>query len=331
MKFSQMISALSFHAQNRMACGIVGAPGVGKSEGVFQVAADVMPAAPVIVMNLGLSDQTDGKGLPFMVTDERGRFVQWVKDQRLPTDTPIVLFLDEYFQASTPVQATFASMILEKRIDDLYLHPDSWVVFASNRMEDKAGTNRTPSHVPNRCTILHGPDVDSEDWSEWALLHGQPIELIQFLRMRSGLLHDWDSNRMINATPRQWAAVGTMINAGIPDDIRFDCFSGRVGEGPTAELIGFLKIAAQLPPKEQILMNPKTAPVPEDPSALYAVTGMLAKAATVNNFENVVTYMDRTPPEFQAMLVKDVMKTTPGVTSTKAFVKWGVKFAEVLR
>jgi hypothetical protein len=330
MRPSHLNQALAFHAEQRESCGVIGAPGVGKSEMILGAmrAIGVEP----IVMNLAMSDPTDLKGCPFTLTLADGtRVLDWVKQKQFLTKSAIGLFLDELFQAPVATMNTAASIILEKRIDDVQLHPDSWVVFASNRQEDKAGTNRVPSHIPNRCTVYFGPDANIDDWSEWAIDNGIDIRVVQFLRMKPNGLHDFEPNRLVNATPRQWAWVGRNL-AKMPEAIRYETVGGRVGEGYSAELNGFIKIADQLPPKEAILLDPKRAPVPEETSALFLVTGMLAQAASATTFDSIATYMERVPPEFQAMLVKDAIRQHGAeITSTKAFVNWGVKFAEVLR
>ena len=331
MRPSALKEAIAFHAQERDPCGVIGAPGMGKSEIISAVSKEKLPENQIITMNLVNRDPTDLSGLPFLLTLPDGtKVVEWVKQRAFLSKTPITLFMDELFQAPVQTMNVAAPIILEKRVDDIYLHPESWVVFASNRMEDKAGTNRVPSHIPNRATLYYGPDVSVDDWAEWALDNGIDIRVIQYVRMDPGALHDFDPSRLVNATPRQWAYVGRKL-VRIPSRIMHDTVAGRVGEGYAAKFTAFIKIADQLPPKEKILMDPKKAPVPDEPSALYLVTGMLAQAANATTFDAIATYADRIPPEFQAMLVKDAMRLSPEITNTKAFVKWGVKFAEVLR
>lgn len=328
MRPSQLIAALDYHCKNGEPAGVVGPPGVGKSDIIRQVAKD--NNLEVITMNLVMSDPTDLKGLPFLLTLEDGtRVTDWVKQRQLLQEKPFCLFLDEVFQAPTATQNVAAPIILEGRVDDIYLPKGTWVPFASNRMEDKAGTTRVPSHLPNRATIYFGPDVNVDDWAIWALERDLHVGVVQYLRMKPSALHDFDPSRLVNATPRQWGWVAKHI-ASMPESIMYATVAGRVGEGFAAELKGFLAIADELPPKEKILMDPKRAPVPEEVSALYLVTGMLAQAATENNFDAIATYMERVPPEFQAMLVNDAWRRCPGIATTKAFSKWGLKFAEVL-
>lgn len=328
MRPTQLVEGLRYHAKKGEPCGVISSPGLGKSSMVLQVARE-MGFKRIITMNLGLSDATDLKGLPFK-TDlgEKGHVVDWIKDRRFLSEEPVCMFLDELFQAQVLTMCAAAPLILEKRIDDIYLPDGSWVVFASNKLDDRAGVNRVPSIIPNRCT-MYNLEVQYEDWAHWAIDNGLDYRVIQCIRMKPSLLHDWDSGRQINATPRQWEWVARNLDE-IPEGILYDTIAGRVGEGPAAELRGFMKYADQIPAKETILLNPTKAPVPEEPSALYLVSGMLAQASTPNNFDSVCKYAKRMSPEYQAMLVKDAMRMQPGIVSTKAFVEWGVKFAEVL-
>lgn len=339
--------ALYWHGQYRQPVIALSAPGQGKSSLFRRVFRRL--GLPDVTINLALSDGTDLKGLPSFVEFGDDRAVKWVKEHVFLRKQPIAVFLDEIFQAMTQVQNAAAPVILENRVDDTPLPEGSWVCAASNRAEDKAGTNRTPSHIPNRATILPNFDVSVDEWAEYMIdgggsqvVHGiyQPpmpvpqdrdIRVIQFIRMKGGKgLHDFDPNRLINPTPRQWEWVSQFLPV-MPESCVFDIVGGRVGEGLAAELKAFVKLADQLPPREKILLDPKKAPVPTEPSALYLVTGMLAQAASATNFDAICTYMQRVPPEFQAMLVKDAMRQHPEIASTKAFVGWGVKFAEVLR
>lgn len=329
MSPSQLAEALDFHFKIDRPLGVLGDPGVGKSQIVAAAASRY--GKPLVIMNLVMKDPTDLTGLPFMLTLPDGRMVtEWAKQRLFMANEPFVLFLDELFQSQVATMNAAAPVILEKRVDDITLHPDTRVVFASNKASNRAGTNRVPSHIPNRVTLVE-LEVSLNDWVLHAIEIGMPESMPAFMLMRSNLLHDFDPNRMVNATPRQWVEVGNMINEGIPDNIKFDCIAGRVGEGPAAEFIGFEKIMNEIPTKEQILFYPETAAIPEDPSARYAVTGMLMQNTTKNNFDAVMEYMGRMPPEFQVTLVKNVSQLQPAVINTSAYIKWAVKFSHLLR
>lgn len=328
MRPSALAKAIDFHFNIDRPMGIIGDPGIGKSQIVAAGAARY--GLPLVVMNLVLSDSTDVSGLPFLLTLPDGtKVVEWVKQRLFLQKEPYVLFLDELFQSMVATMNAAAPIILEKRVGDIQLPDACRVIFASNKASNKAGTNRVPSHIPNRATLVE-LEVSNEDWLLHAIQSGMPEVLPAFMMMRPNLLHDFDPARMVNATPRQWFGVGHMINAGLPKDIKFDCIAGCVGEGPAAEFIGFEKIMGQVPTREQILMSPETTPVPEDPSAQYAITGMLVQNTTSNNFDTVIQYMQRMPEDFQAMFCKEVLRLQPAVTSCRGYVKWAIRFGALL-
>lgn len=347
MRPSQLEEALFWHGQYRQPVISLAQPGVGKSSLYRKVFTRL--GMPHITVNLALSDGTDMKGLPTFIDHGKGeKAVKWVKEAVFLKKEPVAVFIDEIFQGQTQVQNSVAPIILEHRVDDIFLPAGSWVCGASNRAEDKAGTNRVPSHIPNRATVLYGPDCSIDEFAEYLLEGGSskvvegeysdPLpepkdrdwRVVQYLRMKPNAMTGFDPSELINGTPRQWEWVAQYINS-MPEGVRYPIVAGRVGKGYAAELNAFIKIESQLPSKEQILLNPKKAKVPDEPSALYIVTGMLAQASNATTFDSVCDYAERIPPEFQAMLVKDAMRLSPEVTSTKAFVRWGVKFAEVLR
>jgi hypothetical protein len=98
-----------------------------------------------------------------------------------------------------------------------------------------------------------------------------------------------------------------------------------------SELLSFRDLAPTLPSPEEVLLNPTKARVPENTSAQFLVTDMLADRANPTTFDALVQYAQRLAPEFQGKFVKDSMTRDPSVMTTRAFVEWGVKFAEVLR
>ena len=253
MRPSALAKAIDFHFLIDRPIGILGDPGIGKSQIVRAAAARY--GLPLVVMNLVLSDSTDFSGLPFMITLPDGtKVVEWVKQRLFLQQEPYVLFLDELFQSMVATMNVAAPIILEKRVGDIQLPADCRVIFASNKASNKAGTNRVPSHIPNRATLVE-LEVSNDDWLLHAMQSGMPEVIPAFMMMRPNLLHEFDPNRMVNATPRQWFGVGNMINAGLPEDIKFDCIAGCVGEGPAAEFINTDRFLALVDGQCQFLVH----------------------------------------------------------------------------
>ena len=303
---------------------IIGPPGTGKSDIVKQV-SDKVGKPMLAPINLAHSDSTDMKGMPKL--DEG--FVIWVKEKRWLIDAPTTVFLDELAQGQVIAMNGAAPIYLEKRVDDVYLHPDTWVVAASNRMSDKAGTNRIPSQFPNRGTTV-GVRYDCESQVEWMLTQDSMDMLtLRFLRMLGDTAFSFDPNCLVNPTPRQWSWVARKLER--TTHVPYATIAGRITKGHATKLLAFRDLAPTLPSVEEVLLTPTKARVPENTSAQFLVTDMLADQASVNTFDALVEYAQRLPPEMQAKFVKDSLTRKPEVASTKSFVRWGVKFSEVLR
>jgi hypothetical protein len=152
---------------------------------------------------------------------------------------------------------------------------------------------------------------------------------MRYLRMKGDAAISFDPNKKINATSRSWTRVAKKLFS--KPDASFATVAGMLGKGIASELMAFRALAPTLPSPEEVELNPKGARVPENISAQFLITDMLADRAHFNNFDVLVEYAQRLAPEMQAKFVKDSITRCPEVQGTKSFVAWGVKFAEVLR
>lgn len=314
------------HATNGEPVGILGPPGCGKTELVHQVAIEVNK--PILSpFNAVLSDGVDAKGLPAISDD--GTAVTWIKEKRWLVPYATTVLIDELPQGNMGSINSMASVIYEKRIDDIFLHKDTWVVWTGNRAQDKCGTTRMPSHVNNR-SYLYEMAVNAEDHIAHEInTPNVDMLTLRFLRMKGATAYTFDPAMTVNATPRAWSTIARKL--GTHPKLPYSVMAGRIGRGLATELIAFRDIAPTLPSPEEVLTNPTKARVPDNVSALFLVTDMLADKASAVSFDALVTYAKRLPPEMQAKFVKDSIQRNPEVASTKAFVSWGVQFAEALR
>jgi hypothetical protein len=313
-------------AQSGQSVGVEGPPGGGKSELVAQAAAAAN--LPLYISNGELEDTTDGKGLPFRDAENPHQVI-WLKDRKFLQPHPCAFFHDELPRSTVAVQGTKATLLLENRIDDLYLPKGTWHVWAGNRTTDRAGANRVPSIIYQRCD-MYELVYDAEALIEWLVAQSDIDMLtVRFLRMKGNNALQFDPAKKINPTPRSWTVAARKLfnDSSTP----FATLAGRLTKGFASELMAFRDLAPTLPSVEEVLLAPTKARVPENTSAQFLVTDMLADQASVNTFDALVEYAKRLPPEFQAAFVKASMTRKPEVASTSAFVKWGVRFAEVLR
>lgn len=303
-----------------------GAPGIGKSQVVSQVAEE--QKLQLIDIRAILLDPVDLRGLPHINGDNRAH---WCQPDFLPRKGKGILFLDELNAAPQLVQAACYQLVLDRKLGEYTLPPGWTVIAAGNRETDRAVTNRMPSALANRFVHINF-DVDLEDWVAWALETGIQTELISFLRFRPELLHSFDPKKNDKAfpSPRSWEFVSRILASRPAQEIEYELLTGTVGEGAAAELMAFLRIFRSLPNPDVVLMNPDTANVPEDPATLYAICGALSHKAGENTIGRLCTYANRLPAEFSVLLIRDSVKHAPGVVNSRAFVEWASAHSEVL-
>jgi hypothetical protein len=264
------------------------------------------------------------------MVDREARRTSWCPPAFLPVDGSGVLFLDELNAAAPSVQTACYQLILDRRLGEYEL-PEGWtVVAAGNRLTDGASALRMPSALANRFVHLE-MEADLDDWCQWAM--GAEIEpvLIAFLRFRPNLLHAHSSSERAYPTPRSWEFVSDIIKGCAGDKaIELALIAGAVGEGASVEFVAFLDLYRKLPNIDSIILNPKTAALPEDPATRYAVTFALASRATAQNWRNIIAYFDRLPEEYAVLGIKHSTMRDPTLANTVEFTKWAVAHQDIL-
>lgn len=233
-----------------------------------------------------------------------------------------ILLIDELSQSDPSAQKILANLIQEREIHGKKLK-EGWVIVATgNRTTDRAGANRILSHLGNRVTRVT-LEASIDDWIQWALSIGKvKPEVIAFIRFKPALLAHFDPQQDINATPRAWSEGVSATFGSIPTELEFESFRGDVGEGAASEFMAFVKIARELPSVDQVLLAPEKTKVPVEGSARYAITGALAHATNDQNFARAMKYIDRLPPEFSVLYIRDVTTRDPDICNTKTFIQW---------
>jgi len=322
----QLTELLTAFVPARLPVLITGSPGIGKSDIVEQVARATGHA--LLISHPVVEDPTDSKGLPFPSADgATARHLPFGDlEAAVNSKTPLIWFLDDLGQASPAVQAAKMQLLLARRIGTHLLPDHVTFVAASNRRNDNAGVTGILDPVISRFATVVQLIPTIQDWSDWAVRHNVPAELIAFLRFRPDLLSVRKTTRDIenSPSPRSWGFVGKTMNV-VPKSLELTSYAGTVGEGAATELLAFLGIYRELPSPDAILLSPDTAPIPQTPAALFATTTALAAHATEGNFDRVLTYNDRLIDaghrEFGALLARDAVRRTPTLQNTHAFIR----------
>lgn len=322
MRPSEVSLALESLLPTRRPLYLWGPPGVGKSSLVRQAAQRA--SLEMIDLRAVLLDPVDLRGLPRI----EGNSALWCPPAFLPREGQGVLFLDELAQAPPLVQAACLQLTLDRRVGEYQL-PEGWaVVAASNRQEDRAGAHRLISPLLNRFVHLD-LEVSPDDWQEWAVQADVAAEVRSFLRYRPALLFQFDptSNRRSFPTPRSWEFVSQVLGH-TPADLLHPVVSGCVGEGPSAEFVGFVRVCKDLPDIDLVLSKPTVTPVPREPAVLYALVGALVETCRQGDqaaLGSFVQYATRLPDEFGVLAMRDALAINPRLVALPAAQTWLAK------
>ena len=327
MKFQNIKLSITeqFKSSNRVVPYIKGKPGGGKSALACEVGKE-LGFDNVVQFFASLRDPVDLLGTP----RNDGDVTRWIppSELKLLETGRNLLILEELPDATVGMQNALCGLIYDRRVNDLHLSPETYIIATGNRTQDKSGANRLVSKLLGRVRVFEFTE-NVDDWVDWAFNNNIDPMIIQFVRFRPDLLSDFTPDRECNPTPRTWERVN-LIPTELPEEVYLANVSGDVGEGAAAEYVAFRRVYKNLPNIDHLIMNPSKAEVPRDPAVLYALTGALAHRVSEDNFDRVAEYLDRLSPEFQVMCVQDSMKLAPKIKSTKAFVRWAVKNANIM-
>lgn len=308
---------------------IVGQPGVGKTEIMCQAAEDV--GANVIVSHPVVSDPTDYKGMPY-ASEGKAEFLTFGDlQQMIDAGTRTVVVFDDLGQAPSMVQAALMQVLGKREINGKKISKHITFLAATNDRNHHAGVTGMLEPVKSRFATILRLKTSLEDWIKWAITHDMPSELIALFRFDANIWdkYKWKPTAEIEnqACPRTIAYMGKLHNAGI---VGMSEFAGAVGEGLASEYLGFLKIVEMLPTIDGILLNPDRAEVPEESSALYAISTTLASKITKDNLSRVLKYLHRIPEEFMILCMKDAAMRESKILQCKAAIEWGVKYSKFM-
>lgn len=317
MKASRLISVLNGLMSQPWAVFIWGAPGIGKSSIVRQIAE--AKNLPVVDLRASLLDPTDLRGIPMI----RNETSVWCPPAFLPkaSDKPGILFLDEINAAPPLVQAALYQLILDRRVGE-YVLPDGWkIIAAGNRREDKAVTFRLSSALANRFIHLT-LDVDADDWHDWAIGHGIDPRVTAFLRARpENLSRTPDGVNPAFATPRSWEMASDVLGQFQSPEAASDILPGILGEGVSTEFLTFVKNSVILRELQSLLTRPDKAPVPKELDRLWVLVSYLTSRAADESVQKAAAVLiNRLPADFAVVVAKDIIKCAPLFARNPAFL-----------
>ena len=330
---------LSVHDGHHTPVMLWGAPGVGKSQIISQIAK--RHNAPLIDIRLSQMEPSDLRGIPFRDGDR----VEWAIPSMLPnaeTHGPEgILFLDEITSAPPSVSAAAYQLILDRKLGD-YEVPKGWAIFAAgNRQGDRGVTYTMPAPLANRFSHFDF-EVNVDDWVAWAYKNDIDDRVIAFVRFRPELLFEFDPahNPVAFPSPRSWEFAHRAVQKfEYQHEIRLGALQACVGPAAGIELNAFITNLDQLPDIDAILKGEQVN-APSEIDLQYAVASSLVghairvqgkdDAQTVHG--HILNYASVFPQrEMGVMLVSDMHRAIGNdIFAVPEFAQWSNAIADVL-
>ena len=296
-----------------------GAPGVGKSDAVKQIAKEIEEntgkKVAVTDIRLILFNPIDLRGIP--VANEDRTLAVWLKPKIFEMDggedVINILFMDEISAAPPSVQAAAYQIALDRTIGEHKLPENCIVIAAGNRTTDKSVAYKMPKALANR--LMHFEvQASFEAWKKWAVERGINEKVLAFLSFRQDYLFGFEGSGddVAFATPRTWEMVSYILNnvcADIPSAYPF--IAGLIGTGMASEFQTWDKVWGDLPPVERIFEG-EYYPIPKSTDALYALISSMVSHARIfkddeEKMANSIRYANGLPADFSAVLLRDYM------------------------
>lgn len=330
---------------------IEGQPGVGKTEGIYGLGARL--DMDVLVVIAVTRDPTDF-GAPYMVnvvhvapdgtvTDTGEKMLKWSQPGFLPQPgcKPTIVFWDEVNRSPQLIQNAILRLIREGRLDSYTLPANCVQVGAGNRPgKDGGGIQKMNAALGDRWIKINLV-ADLESWRKWGNVEVDgrtrvhPL-MLGYASWKPEVLTGFDASEDVSPTPRSVVYVSDLLyweeDSGRPwdRDLFMAQCAGAVGDAHAGQIWSYLGLYRELPNLDSIILDPDSAVVPREVSAVYAVSAALAARANAGNFGRVLRYLDRLPREYSVYAVRDATLRDPGLCTTPEFTRWAIDHQDIL-
>jgi len=254
---------------------------------------------------------------------------------------PMVIFIDEFTKPSSQaVQNMLHPLLNERRIGGMKLHPDSIVITAGNNLSDGVG-DMLKAHSLNRITVIPVRKATWEEYVDYGTrMHFAP-ELLAFVRQYPDVMASYkdpsqkdnmyiynpktpqksyfsqrSGHRASNILKKRHKITRNSLIAGL---------CGTIGESAARDLLAYVEVADKLPTWDEVIADPKGAPVPTNAAALCIMAYGAVQKIERGNIGAWFEYLKRTPKELQSVFCvttsKNEDKKNILMTST-AFINW---------
>ena len=322
---------------------LLGGIGIGKSAVVRQLAEELAGDKELVVdcinptkdqfgfvdFRLSLYESVDLGGLPY-IDDQGGQKRAFLGN--LPIGGIGIVFFDEYAQAHSSVQAIVGQLIYEKRLGE-YVLPKGWkIVCAGNRSSDRAGSNKLPSHVIGRTSLINF-ESDTNDFLTWAIQNNIQNDVLGFIQYQPVWLNVFDSKVVTpQPSPRSWVRLSDTLKTEPPLELWQMIAETDVGETGAIEFLSFVSLKNDVPNLDDIV-NGEDVEVVDNIGLMYATVVALATVLKEADskviggyFDNALAYIKKFPtPEYAIFFVRSIINIRSELIETSTYSEFKVE------
>lgn len=323
---------------NENAVHLVGEPGIGKTA-MFErlVAKTGYRGVYIDTPNTELGDI----GIPMPNHETKTTSLYPNEVWGFHKNEPMLIFIDEFTKPSSQaVQNMLHPLLNERRIGGMRLHEDSIVVTAGNNLTDGVG-DMLKAHSLNRITVVPVRKPTWEEYVDYGTRSAFAPELLAFVRQYPDVLASYrdpsqkDNMYIYNPktpqksyfSPRSGHRASNVLKKRhlITRDALLAALCGTIGESAARDLLAYVEVADKLPTWDEIMKDPKGAPVPTNAAALCIMAYGAVQKIDRGNISAWFDYLKRTPKELQSVFCVTTSKNEDKkqiLMTSSAFVSW---------
>ncbi len=328
------VTHFSSDMEKRQALLLLGEPGGGKTALAIYAGRKMgwtytgdETKDEIVILRPSFLTPVDFSGVP-KVENGITRFAPPDFIHRLTTGQVKLVILDEVSDSMPSVQNIQCSLIYDFTCGGLKIHPDTRFFLTGNRVEDRSGAGRLITKLQNRCS-QHELGRSVDDFIAHGSEQGFKTDMLAYIHWRGEKAlygeDGFDPSEPINSTPRQWEEVGKVPDE-LPKHLWLNMVKSLVPECWAEDYAGFLRTIEDLPPIQEVIDNPKSAPISDKIDVCYAlVSRLITEVNTVRDFQHLIAYVTRLKPEIQSLFITNVDKRVPDICTTPQYIKWCTK------
>ena len=284
--------------------------------------------------------------IPRISDAETGSYVGFVPNEEfgLHHGKPVILMFDELGKANPAVKQATTRTLLERTVGATPT-PEGSIIFATTNLGAEGVGDLLAAHTRNRVTVVRMRKPSATEWIEWGInndvhstvlgwVKDNPQVMQSFTEVEDPeenpyIFHPRAVGRDAFVTPRSLHAASDVLNTpGLDEDTVTSALIGTVGARAAMDMAAYIKLANQLPKREDILSDPMNATLPDSAAAVCMVVYRALSTMTADFVDSWMDYLGRLDAEAQGLFANGVRAEKYSkrglVMTNKKFTSWAM-------